>query len=251
MRAIPLATVAVAVALASAACAGRNTIARGHTGAGAVRDVLLLPLNVVVDPPPGLEDAAPFVEQEMHALLDAHGKRVRTLAREDADAAWLESAQALRAEVGSSEMGFDGAAAILARRLHALQPFDALVLPWIALRPAKVRGRTVTWDGVERTLRVVNPQGRSLKILRDFQANAAAPSLQLAVFSPDGRRIFDGVGGLDLLHALVLEGEPTRIDAELLPRAQIFADRTAIQEGVETAFDPFLPRSSPQTPSTR
>lgn len=245
-RPVPRARAAVVAALTvtllGAGCAGSNKVARGHAGASAVSDVLLLPLNVVVALPPGIDDAALSVEDEIRRHLDAHGKRVQAPTREQAEAEWLASAQALRAEVGASQMSFDGAAAILARSLHAEHGFDALVLPWISLRPAKVRGRTVTWDGVTRTLRIVNPQGRSLQVLKDFQAQAAAPSLQLAVFAPDGRKLFEGVGGLDLLHALVLGGEPTQIDAEPLSRAQVFADRTSIQEGIEVAFDPFLPR---------
>ena len=233
---------ALAVALLAGGCAGRNSVARGYAGAAALDDLALFPLNVVVPLPPGLEAAAPTVDAAIRAYLDAHEKRVRAPSFDAAQAAWLASAQALKAEVGASQMSFEGAAATLARRMHAQEPFDALVLPWIALRPAKVRGRTVSWDGVTRTLKVVNPEGRSLQVLRDFQAEAAAPSLQLAVFSPDGRKLFEGVGGLDLQHALVLEGEPTRIDAELLPRAQVFADRTPVAEGIAVAFDPFLPR---------
>ncbi len=233
---------ALAIALLAAGCAGRNTVLGGYKGAAAVREVVLLPLNVVVPLPPGLEAAAPFVEEEIRKYLDSHGKRVQLLTGEEAQVAWLASAQALKAEVGASQMSFEGAAAILAKQLHAERPFDALVLPWIALRPAKVRGRTVSWDGVTRTLRIVNPEGRSLQVLKDLEAQAAAPSLQLAVFAPDGRKLFEGLGGLDLLHALVLEGEPTRIDAELLPRSQIFADRSSLQEGVAVAFDPFLPK---------
>jgi hypothetical protein len=234
--------VTLAIALPGAGCAGRNTVASGFEGASAVRDVALFPLNVVVPLPPGLEGAAPLVEEEIRDYLASQGKRVQSLAAEDALAAWLASAQALKAQVGAPRMDFEGAAAILARRLDAQRRFDALVLPWIALRPAKVRGRSVSWDGVTRTLRVVNPEGRSLQLLKDLQAQAAAPSLQLAVFAPDGRKLFEGVGGLDLLHALVLEGDPTRIDAELLPPAQIFSDRSSLQEGVAVAFDPFLPR---------
>jgi len=233
---------AVAVALLTAGCAGGNTVTRGFKGAPAVDDVVLFPLNVVVPLPPGVETAAPSVDAAIREYLDAHDKRVQAPTPEEAQAAWLASAKALKAEVGASQMSFEGAAAMLARRLHAEQRFDALVLPWIALRPAKVRGRTVTWDGVTRTLKLVNPEGRSLQVLKDFQTQAVAPSLQLAVFSPDGRKLFEGVGGLDLLHALVLEGEPTRIDAELLPRAQVFADRTPVNEGIAVAFDPFLPR---------
>jgi hypothetical protein len=233
---------AVAVALLGGGCAGRNTVASGYEGAPAVGDVLLLPSNVVLPAPPGLESAPPLVDEEIRSYLDSHGKRVHSLTNEEAQAEWLASARALKAEVGTAQMDFDGAAATLARRMHAERRFDVLVLPWIALRPAKVRGRSVTWDGVTRTLRVRNPEGRNLQVLRDLDTQAAAPSLHVAVYSPDGQKLFEGVGGLDLLHALVIEGEPTRIDAELLPRSQIFAERSSLQEGIAVGFDPFLPR---------
>lgn len=233
---------AAAVALLAPGCAGDGILSGGRGGARGVRDVALFPANIVVAPPQGLETATPYVDEEIGKYLDSHGKRVQVLTREEAFTEWLASAQALKDEVGESQMSFDGAAATLARRLHAKQRFDALVLPWIAVRPAKVRGRTVTWDGVTRTLRILNPQGRSLQVLRDLEARAAAPSLQVAVFSPDGRKLFEGVGGLDLVHLLVLEGEPTRIEAEPLSRSEIFADRTSVQEGIAVAFDPFLPR---------
>jgi hypothetical protein len=246
IRLAPRARAGLLAALASmllgAGCAGPSSVASGFEGASALRDVVLFPLNVVVPLPPGLEDAAPFVDEELRSYLDSHARRVQSLTPEEALAAWLASAQALKEEVGASQMSFEGAAAILATQLHLERRFDALVLPWIALRPAKVRGRSVSWDGVTRTLRIVNPEGRSLQVLRDLEAQAAAPSLQLAVFSPDGRKLFEGVGGLDLLHALVLEGQPTRIGAELLPRAQIFTDRSLLEEGIAVSFDPFLPK---------
>ncbi len=231
-----------AVCLLVPGCAGRNSVAGGYAGASTVEDIVLFPLDVVAPLPPGTETGAASVEAEIRKYLTGHGKRVQPVPSEEAQSAWLASARALKSEVGTTQMNFEGAAATLARRLHGERHFDALVLPWIALGPAKVRGRTVTWDGVTRTLRVVNPQGRSLAVLKDFEARAAAPSLHVAIFAPDGQKLFEGVGGLDLLHALVLEGEPTRIDAELLPRAQIFADRTPVHEGIAVAFDPFLPR---------
>jgi hypothetical protein len=233
---------AVAVVVLGGGCAGRNTVVGGYEGARAVGDVLLLPSNIVVPVPPGLEGATPIVDEEIRSYLDSHGKRVQALTSEEAQAEWLASARALKAEVGEAKMSFEGAAATLARRMHTERRFDALVVPWISLRPARVRGVSVSWDGVTRTLRVLNPQGRGLQVLKNLDTQATAPSLELAVFSPDGRKLFEGVGGLDLLHALVIEGEPTRIDAELLPRSQIFAERSSLEEGIAVAFDPFLPR---------
>jgi hypothetical protein len=170
---------------------------------------------------------------------------VQTLAPRDALAAWLAAAQALKAEVGDARMSFEGAARVVARQLAEAHRFDALVLPWIVLRPAKVRGRVVTWDGVSRTLRVVNPSGRSLGFLDDFEAQAAAPSIQVAIFAAAGAKIFEGVGGLDLIHALAIEGDPPKIDAVPRPREETFSDLAPLREGIAAAFDPFLPRPAP------
>jgi hypothetical protein len=206
---------------------------------------MLFPLNTVVPVPSGLEPGVDSVEIELRRYLESHERRVQAPAPRDAHAAWLAAAQALKAEVGDSGMSFEGAARVLARQLAGAHRFDALVLPWIALRPAKVRGRSVTWDGVTRTLRVVNPSGRSLGFLEDFQAQAAVPSIRVAVFSAQGEKIFEGAGGLDLVHALSVEGEPPRIDARPRPRSEIFSDRAPIREGIAVAFDPLLPRTAP------
>jgi len=232
-------------ALLAAGCAGRSPVAPGGADGAAVQDLLLLPLDVVAPVPAGLEPGVAFVEAELRAALESHGKRVQALAPRDAHAAWLAAARDLKAEVGDEAMGFEGAARVLARNLAREHRFDALVLPWLALRPAKVRGRSVRWDGVARTLRVVNPSGRSLGFLDDFEAQAAVPSIQLAVFSAAGEPLFEGVGGLDLIHVLAVEGDPPKVDARPRPRAEVFSDRTPLREGIAVAHDPFLPRAPP------
>ena len=234
----------LAFASLAVGCAGRSVPARGRAQGGAVREVLLFPLNVVVPMPTGLEPGAPRVEEAVRSYLESQGRRVQTLPPRDAQAAWLAAAEALKAEVGDAQMSFEGAARLLARELARERRFDALVLPWLALRPAKVHGRVVSWDGVSRTLRVANPSGRSLGFLGDFQAQAAAPSLQVVVFSAEGETIFAGVGGLDLIHSLAIQGDPPKVDAVPLPRSEVFSDLSSLQEGIGIAFDPFLPRAA-------
>lgn len=233
----------LAPALLAVGCAGRSAVSPGDAAGAAPRDLLLLPLDVVAPVPAGLEPGVGYVEAELLTSLESHGRRVRLLAPRDAHAAWRAAARDLKAEVGDAGMSFEGAARVLARSLARELRFDALVLPWLALRPAKVRGRSVSWDGVTRTLRVANPSGRSLGFLEDFEARAAVPSIQLAVFSPEGEPLFEGVGGLDLTHSLTVEGDPPKVDATPRPRAEIFSDRTPLREGIAIALDPFLPRA--------
>jgi hypothetical protein len=238
----PPAAALLVAALLAAGCAGRSPAPAAPSPGAAARQLVLLPLDVVAPVPPGLEPGVGFVEAELLLTLESHGKSVRLLAARDAHAAWLAAARDLKAEVGDDEMDFEGAARVLERNIARDSPFDALVLAWIVLRPAKVRGRSVRWDGVTRTLRVVNSTDRSLGFLDDFEAVAAVPSIQLAVFSAQGEPIFEGIGGLDLVHALTVEGDPPKIDARPHPREEVFSDRTSLREGIAIALDPFVPR---------
>jgi hypothetical protein len=233
----------LAIGLAAAGCA--RPAAVSPAGAPPARSVLLFPLNVVVPMPTGLESGAASVSEALHAYLEAHANRVETLDPAAARAAWLAAAQELKAELGETQMSFDGAARVLARTLHRERRFDALVLPWLVLRPAKVHGRTVTWDGVTRTLRVVGGDQRTHFLLADFEAQAAAPSLQVAVFAADGGKLSEAVGGLDLIHLMLIVGDPPQIDAQVLPSSQILADHANVSEGIALALDPFLAKPQP------
>ncbi len=231
-----------ALALAALACAGRPAAAP-HARAAGVERVLVFPLNVVVAMPSGLERGALSVTEALRTWLLAQGLAVDEVPIAEARAKWLAAAQALREQRGEQQMGFEAAASVLARALHRERDFDALILPWIALRPAKVRGRTVTWDGVSRTLRLVGGESkRTHFLIEEFSADAAAPSLQVAVLSGEGAKLFDGVGGLDLVHALVVAGDPPKIGEQLLPGAQMLSDHATVNEGIAIALAPLAKR---------
>jgi hypothetical protein len=190
------------------------------------------------------------VSEALSAWLAAQRFAVETYPAPEARTAWAAAAQELREELGSGQMTFEGAARVLARTLHHDRAFDALVLPWLALRQAKVQGRTVQWDGVTRTLRVAGGEPAHIGfLLRDFHADALAPSLQVAVFSADGDKLCEGVGGLDLTHAMVISGNPPRIGEERLPAAQILSDRANVSEGIALALTPLL--RAPPPPARR
>ena len=232
----------VALAFAAAACATRPGAAPQASAPGVER-VLVFPLNVVVSMPSGLESGAASVADALRTWLLAQGLAVEEVPTPEARTAWLAAAQALRAERGEQQMGFEAAASVLARGLRRERDFDALILPWLALRPAKVRNRTVTWDGVSRTLRLIGGESKKTHfLLEEFSADAAAPSLQVAVFSADGAKLFDGVGGLDLVHALVVEGDPPKIGERLIPASQMLSDHAPVNEGIALALAPLAKR---------
>jgi hypothetical protein len=226
-----------ALPLAAAACAKPG--APAPAGAAAIGSVLVFPLNVVAPMPTGLESGAAPVSEALRTWLAAQGLAVEELSPAPARAAWIAAAQALREQHGEQQMAFEGAAGVLARTLRRERAFDALILPWLALRPARVKGRMVTWDGVTRTLRLIGGESKKTHfLLEDFSADAAAPSLQVGVFAADGAKLFDGVGGLDLVHAIVVLGEPPKIGEQLLPPAQILAAYAPVSEGIALALAP-------------
>jgi len=230
----------LALALLCVACAARQP---SGAGTAAMRRVVLFPLNVVVNLPSDVESGVRPVAEELEAFVRAHRLEIQTLAFAQARDEWLRSALALKREVGSEKMDFEGAARTLARRLSEAQRFDALILPWIAMRAARMQGATISWDGVKRKLRLTPTEGRNRGkwALGSFRMQVQAPSLQVAVFSPAGQKLFEGVGGLDLVEDADLEVTAARIHFEMTPRPAIFEDRALLREGIETAFDPFLP----------
>ncbi|HZO09132.1 MAG TPA: hypothetical protein VFC77_07130 [Myxococcota bacterium] len=235
-----------ALSLAVAACAKPGASAPAAPAAPAIRSVLVFPLNIVAPMPTGLESGAASVSEALRNWLGAQGLAVAELPNAPARAAWVAAAQALREERGEQQMSFEGAASVLARTLRRERDFDALLLPWIALRPAKVKGRKVSWDGVSRTLRLVGGESKKTHfLLEDFSADAAAPSLKVAVFAGDGAELFEGVGGLDVIHAIVVSGEPPKIGEQALPAAQIFSDHATLNEGIALALAPLAKRGQP------
>ena len=231
-----VAALCVAAALATS-CAGRG--GSGAADAPTVRTIELFPLNVVVAIPIDLEEGVERVAAELERYLEAHGKAVSTLTLHEARQAWLENASALKAAVGESQMSFEGAASLLARRLHAERDFDALVIPWIALRAVRARGKSVKWDGVERTVPLSEDSDRKAGWFQHRWSQIPAPSLQVVVMAPDGRELFQGVGGLDLPYEMTIDVSEDDVDVH--PRPDLFADPRTRREGIAIAFDPCLP----------
>src|SRR5262245_4626095 len=124
------------IARLPAACPAAVACASTPPARPPVRSVLVFPLNIVVPMPTGLEPGAASVSEALGTWLRAQGLEVETLPVAEARAAWVAAARALRAEVGEAQMGFEGAAATCARTLHRDRSFDALLLPWLALRKA-------------------------------------------------------------------------------------------------------------------
>jgi hypothetical protein len=227
-----------ALAWLAAACAGA-----GAFGGAAPRRVALLPLGVVAPLPPEVIAGAMPLERELARYLGERGLAVEAASLPDARAAWIRSAQTLKSEGGTAGMSFDGAARLLARELHAASGVDEVVVPWVAMRPAQMKGRMVAWDGVTRELERYRGRRTGMddaRYLDALEGSFAAPSLQVAVFSAQGEKLFEGTGGLDLVQDVLLVGDKQAgFRVEMPPRDEIFSDTALLREGVALALDPY------------
>lgn len=238
--------VVAALALLAEGCA-TSPQNRLYRPAGAdLQRVLLLPLNVVIAMPGELTSGAKRVDQALHGYLAERGKSIETLGLAEARKAWLASAMECKA-VGRGCRGFDGAARVLARHLRENREYELLIVPYLLLRPARMRLNNVAWDGVERRIERIgesNDGGFELD-----SGSIEAPSLAVFAFSSDGDKLFQGVGGLDLAHRLVFPpkrgSQALRWTFEL--RDDLFSDPALLREGVAVALDPLLPRSDVAT----
>jgi hypothetical protein len=205
--------------------------------------VVVFPLNVVVTLPTDVESGVGPISEELRAHLEARGLEVEPIELAEAREAWLQSALALKAEVGPEKMTFEGAGITLARRLAATRSFDALIVPWIAMRAARMQGGTVSWDGTKRKVQLVGSEGtdRTSWALGRVRLYVAAPSLQVVVFAPDGRKLHEGTGGLDLVHDADFDRSAVGFHLEMTPRSVIFQDREQLRGGIALAFGTLLP----------
>jgi hypothetical protein len=146
-----------------------------------------------------------------------------------------------KGEVGPEKMSFEGAASTLARQLGETRSFDALLVPWIAMRAARMRGGSVSWDGVKRKLDLAgDTENRRIRwALNRLQLYVKAPSLQVVGFSPKGEKLFEGIGGLDLVDEADLDVSAAKNQFDMTPKAEILQDRKHLREGIAIALAPY------------
>jgi hypothetical protein len=245
-------------ALASASCITPKLhpyeLDDAHVGAPGVAKIGLLPLNVLIALPPELNDASGRVGSAIRAHVSASGREIVPFGLSEARGAWTELTAGA---AGDGEPATAERIARYVKRLHAERPFDALVMPSLVYRDARIRYVTldVAWDGVVRELTVtgyVHEHG-SLYVMPEIRGKMAAVSLHLAVYAFDGALVFDSLGGLDLVHEVDM-GTPRRQDLEKRPPLPVWqfrpmsvslADPAALREGIALAFTPWLDPRGP------
>jgi hypothetical protein len=233
--------IAVAACLLGCAIVGpQYTLAKGQRGAPNTMRFAVLPTNALVPTPPELSEPASHTLGHITHYLRAQGRERSVIDPLRTQRLWLSSiSEANESETVSHD--FHGAIEILARELGGPEAFDALVVSSLVYRKARLQNRRVKWDGAVRGVR--QNDGDATPIPESFEASVPAVSLHVMVFGARGEPIFENYGGVDLAHTLTMgSGDEGELHAELLDPA--LGEHRFLREGVELAFDPYLPRES-------
>jgi hypothetical protein len=212
--------------------------------------VVVAPLNLAVELPADLEDAVPTVELAIIRNLQARGARVAVIWVPDAVALWrlalaaVTPTQSPAADLRSAMVKFT-------QRLAQSEKFDLMLFPTLALREAKVSGRRVRWDGVQRRLDFRQSDDASLPAdtpvfggegvvaESEWKGRISALSLHVLALRPGSKRALERWGGLDLVHEAVPERGPSSsaMNPDLKLRRELLADPDYVDEGVKLALD--------------
>jgi hypothetical protein len=144
----------------------------------------------------------------------------------------------------------EAVASAFARVLADEARFDVLVIPSLIYRDAKVEGRFAEWDGVRRRIRfqvrspvrggvAPSPDPNWQQVAPEWQGKITGLSLHVLLYTPGGRPVFQGFGGLDLVHDAVQEREESA-DPFLRLQPDLLKDAEHVREGVALALDPYV-----------
>lgn len=220
-------------------------------GASGGKRVILAPMNLPVPLDHDLLDAADPVSWELIRYLQGRGERTAIIYSTDASDLWRELEASLQKDPSQPPRAEEIASGF-ARAVAAETPYDLLVIPSLLFRDATVDGRVARWDGVRRRIRFVVPptavapgvvgaaedRPQDAPGWRRFRGQITGLSLHVIVLTADGKIVFQGLGGLDLVHS-VQEGMGA---AEPLLRLQpnLLGDADNVREGIAVALDPYL-----------
>lgn len=251
-----------AIALAPVACqTAKPRMLEFERGEAQGLRVVVAPMNLAVPLSPDLEDAVEPVTDELLRYLRSLGTRVAVIWTPDASVLWRDAALAVQKD-SEEPPEFGKVAGVFARLLSREAEFDLLLLPSLLFREAEVKGRFAQWDGVRRRIRVrataVAPVGRaqsSADPLNSTERSVAGPvtpewsghitglSLHALLFTPEGHAVFQGLGGLDLVHDAVRSTDGLKSDAFLQLQGRILEDPEHVREGISLALEPYLSES--------
>jgi hypothetical protein len=183
------------------------------------------------------------VEKEVVAYLEAHGLEVERLGLAEGRRRWQQAAAEARRQGAQ-------APALFAKGLAEGREFQLLIMPSLLLRQVRVTDSSGSWDGVRRSMAMVNAPSRGRGGSADtftkgvafggITGDVMATSLHVIAYSIDGQRVFEARGGLDFVQEIDL-ADAKSWSWELRTKRRILQDPERVREGVEVALSPFLP----------
>jgi hypothetical protein len=247
------ATITPFLAAAALACAGAPTPSaeQAATSLGS-EGVLVVPLNLALRVPAELRDVGEPVWHELLRHFQAQDRHVSVIAPVDAELLWMDTMAEL--EQPGVTLDLPTASAHFARRLAEHTDYGLLLMPSLVLRSARIHGRHAYWDGVRRRLHVRGAPmyGPIIEIglpgnnpqMWGLSGRVSAASLHVALLSSDGRFVYQGLGGLDLIQEASLDRHAPRETWQLVRREAPFADVESVRQGIALAFERKLPRTA-------
>ena len=170
--------------------------------------------------------------------LSVQGYERRLIEESAVRGLWLDSVARVEASDSVSH-DFRGAMRVFTKKLGESNLFDALVVASLVYRRAMLVRRFAKWDGAAR--RLPKLENEEARVPESYRATISALSLHVMVFDPGGELVFENYGGLDLAHSFsVKPGGEGELDVKL--RETILGKERFLSEGVELAFEPYLPR---------
>jgi hypothetical protein len=236
--------VAAAAVLLACTTPAKYFVAPGQEGAPGLHRVLLSPMNLVRALPAEISDGAQPVEKALLDHLKGRGLEVSHLDLLEGRKLWGQ------AVLEAQQQGSKDAAPLFVQHLAARGDFEVVMLPSFITRTVYVNDNIGTWDGVRRRMNVVNAPSRGIGGSTDtftkgvfaggVSGSMLATSLHLIIFSRQGERVFEGIGGFDFVHEVDLSAA-YQYKVNFRRRARLPGSPEVVREGVAIALGSYLP----------
>jgi hypothetical protein len=185
--------------------------------------------------------------------LEAHGKTVRVIGFRAGRDLWKDSMKEVRAS--GEKQNFDNAARVYARRIGEQIDFDVLIVPSIFIQNAKMKSRTVYWDGAKQMMPIkgdINSKRANLYQGNSGTLSVRAASLFVHVLARDGSSIQTKRAGLEIIQHIEWRVErrggysgTEQVSQELVNDSPAIEDKEMVRAGVAAALSPFLSEEVP------
>jgi len=193
---------------------------------------LLLPINEIEAVPEGLEVGEEIVFEQLKSYLESKGLSIETtntydyrLAANSATESVHNERLSAKSNSISGEIEYSSIVPGLLANLDSNA--DLLILTNMVIRTGEsTGGRTTHWDGVKR--RIAVPARMRMT------GTESVASIFVSVYQRDGKRVFSGYGGLDLLFAPNMREEKYELISDRLQNVE------HIREGVCVALYPYF-----------